>query len=146
VVISSCVFTLLNGVLLFVGWRNTKREVARCTVIDTFTLDASSREEVEQSVLAALHTIGLREVVVEPPSFRRWVASGRTGMTWRSWGQWCAVFIDDEGGHYSVTCKSWPTLARTVYDFGAGRDALNRVEKALDQNGLVLSLQSTRRF
>jgi hypothetical protein len=69
----------------------------------------------------------------------------KTGMSRRSWGQYIEVTVTEDGeGHSSCQCSSWPAFEATLWDWGAGRLAIEALVNELRKQNLGI-LPSSRR-
>jgi hypothetical protein len=54
------------------------------------------------------------------------------GFTWRSWGQKLEISVSPGDDGSIVVLRTWPRIAVTVADWGAGNKLLRRVADELD--------------
>jgi hypothetical protein len=134
--IALCVVVLVVSLLFWSRKRvpagGAKDRSARLTPTQTIDLSVTPAKGL---VLAekAVRAAGRSNVAVDAALL---TVVGRTGMTWRSWGQALAVTVEEE--HPSgcrLICSSWPTYPLQMVDWGAGKLAL---QKLVDQIELLI--------
>lgn len=141
----NAILLLLFIVALVLMWRRTVhlRNDGNNPLLSEETLVLNMGPEASLELLeTALKGIGASAQRVD--SANRSVLA-KTGMSRRSWGQYIEVTVTEDGeGHSSCQCSSWPTFEGTLWDWGAGRLAIEALVNELRKQNRPL-LPSSRR-
>lgn len=101
----------------------------RARQVGQITLPVSMPSAVELTQ-AALSSLRMRAIAVsdtDPP-----IVSGRTRMSWKSWGEHVRVALASNGsGGVVASVSSDPAVSTTIVDYGKNRDNVRAVCSAL---------------
>lgn len=74
-------------------------------------------DELRGHALEVLRALPARKVHVDEPNR----VTGRTGTTWRSWGELLSIELEPAAAGTSVVVRSRPRVRTTLVDYGKGR-------------------------
>jgi hypothetical protein len=138
-VAGNAILALLLIIVLSLMWRRTVhlRNDGNNPLLsgETLVLNTDPQAALE---LVEVTLKGIGASVQQVDSARR-VVLAKTGVSRRSWGQYIEVTVTEDGeGHSSCQCSSWPAFEGTLWDWGAGRLAVEALANELQKQDIAI--------